>query len=332
MIGFYSVVKNPTDAWEATTNVFRDKEVFSMSASRRHEDKSEKVSTVKAFTIDIIQKNKPAVDESTITAIEDAIKRSSYQGLYPSNIDNSSYYTIEGVDINTQIYYSKKALTPSITILDQETSNTKKYINDILFISIPLYRGEILSITRNGYMISHVISKGIANFMISLSTAADTENDEVFKIQVLNHSKDGDQSSITTYAFTRTSNTTYDATVSVVVADMDITPMHGVYDFRPAKPTNLIFVKAGAKKDLLALKNTRTGKSIINPKAHIIIEYNDISELSNVAQEYIKSGYKAASYYETNNDVILKDDNIYNAFKSLFKYVNVVTDTKILRR
>lgn len=228
--------------------------------------------------------------------------------------DIESYVLMKGdqpvtlSDVHTNILFQDKDCRPYVTA-------NHKFEKDILLLTIRLEGGYIESITTNNiFVLNNYIANG--EFTAVLSIGGDKKPD--LEISVFH--KDSAMRKI--YTFHRSENTNeYDLAV-VEEEVQESVPMKKLVNFRPLKPTHLIFVRS---KDLGEFNKTTKKYQ----DQHKVVKFTDIDDLDNVRiQEVLDEHYKAATIYCNHKD---KSDECKEIFKDAvqslkknFRVVNIL--------
>ena len=218
---------------------------------------------------------------------------------------------------NTSVKFKSKDLKPFIT-------KSEKYNTDVLFINISLKGKIIKNITGDHSILAYLIAQGELFLIVSLSDKNDS-----MKFEIVLH--DSHVVADTTYTFEKVNNE-YKVSTDMVQNDTVITkPTYKLTRFRPARPTNVIFVCDSDKNDM--------EKLLRYPESHQIMTFidDDIDDILSFINPLKDSGYKAATLFVNNTEFYGSEDkkygNEYDTLKANFKFLNIMLNNgKILRK
>ena len=217
----------------------------------------------------------------------------------------------------TAVKFKSKDLKPFITKSD-------KFNTDVLFINISLKGKIIKNMSGNHSILAYLIAQGELFLIVSMS-----DKDDAMKFELVLH--DPNIVADTTYTFEKKNDKYYVAS-DMVQTDAVITkPTYKVTRFRPARPTNVIFV---CDSDESIVKKVLKYPDSHNIKVYIDNDEDDIMAFINPLKE---SGYKAATLFVNRDEFTGSDDEIYgneyDMLKSNFKFLNILLNNgKILRK
>lgn len=217
----------------------------------------------------------------------------------------------------TAVKFKSKDLKPFIT-------KSEKFNTDVLFINIGLKGKIIKNMTGNHSILAYLIAQGELFLIVSLS-----DKDDAMKFDLVLH--DPNIVADTTYTFEKKGGK-YVVTSDMVQTDAVITkPTYKVNRFRPARPTNVIFV---CDSDEAVMKKLLKYPDSHNIKVFIDNDVDDIMAFINPLKE---SGYKAATLFVNRDEFTGSDDEVYgneyDILKNNFKFLNILLNNgKILRK
>lgn len=218
---------------------------------------------------------------------------------------------------NTSVKFKSKDLKPLITTSD-------KYNTDIICINISLKGRLIKNMSNENSVLAFLIAQGELFLVVAMN-----DKSESVKFDIELH--DPHVVADTTYTFEKVGGT-YKVSTSMAQTDAVISkPTYKITRFRPARPTNLIFVN---DSDMDALKS-----NLRYPDSHKILSVidSDVSDMIAYIEPLKKSGYKAATLFVNTDNFSGSDDEQYGAeydtLKTNFKFVNILLNNgKVLRK
>lgn len=220
-------------------------------------------------------------------------------------------------DGKTAIKFKSKDLKPFIT-------KSERFNTDVLFINIALKGKIIKNMVGDHSILAYLIAQGELFLIVSLADKNDS-----MKFDLVLH--DPHVVADTTYTFVKVDGT-YKVITDMVQTDAVITkPTYKVTRFRPARPTNVIFVCDSDENDL---KKVLKYPDSHNIKTFIDDDADDMMAFVNPLKE---NGYKAATLFVNSDEFAGSEDkkygNEYDILKSNFKFLNILLNNgKVLRK
>jgi len=211
----------------------------------------------------------------------------------------------------TGILFQKKDCAPMIT-------TSTKYGKDIMLFNINLKGSFIKNInTTNVFILTYMVAKSEFSSVISIS---DT-NDIVFDLE-LHNPKEGTD---TIYKLIKTTDG-YEVKLETKEATEIIeAPTFKIHKFRPARPTNLIFVN---KEDV----NTLTSTILENPEKFTIKEFTQ-DNIAEVIAEAKSEGFRAVTLFHNVDIIQSAIGRHYGLIKKEFQILNILLNTgKVIKR
>lgn len=220
-------------------------------------------------------------------------------------------------DSNTIVKFKSKDLKPFIVKSD-------KYNTDVLFINIGLKGRIVKSMSNDSSVLAYLIAAGELFLVVSMNPKA-----EHTKFEVVLH--DPHAVADTTYTFEKV-NGKYTVSSEMVQTDTVVSkPTYKVTRYRPARPTNLIFVNESDANRLNSL--------LKYPDSHKIVSFidGDTDDMMAYIEAVKETGYKAATLFVNSENFNGSDDKTYGAefdmLKNNFKFVNILlTNSKVVRK
>ena len=220
-------------------------------------------------------------------------------------------------DGKTAIKFKSKDLKPFIT-------KSERFNTDVLFINIALKGKIIKNMVGDHSILAYLIAQGELFLIVSLADKNDS-----MKFDLVLH--DPHVVADTTYTFEKV-NGTYNVTTDMVQTDTVITkPTYKVTRFRPARPTNVIFVCDSDEDDMK--------KVLKYPDSHNIKTFidDDVDDMMAFVNPLKENGYKAATLFVNNDEFAGSEDkkygNEYDILKNNFKFLNILLNNgKVLRK
>ena len=247
--------------------------------------------------------------------------------LISNDIDTSNIADVKGMtDQNpcTTIYNGKTSVKFKSKDLKPFITKSDKFNTDVLFINIALKGKIIKNMSGDHSILAYLIAQGELFLIVSLADKNDS-----MKFDLVLH--DPHVVADTTYTFEKV-NGTYNVTTDMVQTESVISkPSYKVTRFRPARPTNVIFVCDSDETDMM--------KVLKYPESHNIKVFIDdnTEDMMSFITPLKENGYKAATLFVNREEFTGAEDSKYgNEFellKSNFKFLNILLNNgKVLRK
>ena len=236
-----------------------------------------------------------------------AIDREVSTAMHMTHMGNSCKVIFPG---DTSVKFKNKDLSPLVV-----SSNDPKYNTDLLFITIPLEKGVVTKINgKKAAVLKHII----AHDMIALVVSIRPYNGRyVFELTVHNEEK----SIVVKYGFERQENSEkYTSSIiesQLLTEEGEVEPLK-IPNFRPQKPTHLIFVNNKDEKEF-----NEVCKAV---DKHYVIYYNDANNLPDFIEEAHKDRYKAVTLF-VGKDNEKADPEVFELMKKSFMFMNIMYGT-----
>lgn len=247
--------------------------------------------------------------------------------LISNDIDTPTITDVKGMtDQNpcTTIYNGKTSIKFKSKDLKPFITKSEKYNTDVLFINIALKGKIIKNMSGDHSILAYLIAQGELFLIVSLADKNDS-----MKFDLVLH--DPHVVADTTYTFEKV-NGVYNVTTDMVQTESVISkPTYKVTRFRPARPTNVVFVCDSDEEDMK--------KVLKYPDSHNIKVYIDdnIEDLMSFVTPLKENGYKAATLFVNREEFAGTDDykygNEFEVLKNNFKFLNILLNNgKVLRK